>query len=220
MSSALLLGATGLVGGECLSLLLEEPRYATVFAPSRRPLGAHPKLVGQSVDFETPPVLPAELAGGDVFCCLGTTIAKAGSPASFRRVDYDYVLALARRASERGMRQFVLVSSLGADPRSKLLYPRVKGEAERDIAALPFESVHLLRPSLLLGKRGESRPAEAAVQALAPLLSWVLVGPLRKYRPIGAVVVAKAMLRLAAQAAPGVQIIESDRLLTLGADAR
>ena len=212
---ALVAGATGLVGGECLSRLLADARYGRVWALARRPLPEHPRLTTLPADYESLAPLPLELEGGDVFCCLGTTIGKAGSAEAFRRVDYDYVLALARRAAERRARTFLLVSSSGANAGSRLLYPRVKGEAERDVAALPFRSVRLLRPSLLLGKRAESRPAEALGRAMAPLLSRLMIGPLKKYRPIEADVVARAMLRLAAEPTPGVVVIESDELQAL-----
>lgn len=204
---ALLAGATGLVGGECLRRLLAEPRYAKVFAPTRRPLPEHPKLVQLPAEFDAE--LPAELAGGDVFCCLGTTIRKAGSQDAFRRVDHGIILALARRALGSGARQFLLVSSIGADPASGVFYSRVKGEVERDVAALPFRSVAILRPSLLLGARAESRPGEALAQAAAPLLSLLLAGPLKGYRPIEAAVVARALLRAALEAVPGVRVLES-----------
>lgn len=209
---ALIAGATGLVGGHCLRLLLDEPRYRRVTTLTRRPLVKHPKLVELPADFKSLSKLPAELEGGDVFCCIGTTIRKAGSPEAFRRIDHDFVLALARCALERGARQFLLVSAIGADPLSSVFYNRVKGEIEQAVCALPFKSVHIFRPSLLLGARDEFRPGEAIAQTLAPLLLLAMVGPLRKYRPIKAATVAQAMLRVALDAAPGVHIIESNRM--------
>ena len=211
---AVLAGGTGLVGGECLRLLLEEPRYQRVLALTRRPLTVHHKLAQTAADFPDLAGLSPEIAGGDVFCCLGTTIGKAGSPEAFRRVDRDFPVALARKCAALGARRFLLVSSLGADPDSRLLYSRVKGECERDVAALPFEAVVLLRPALLLGRRAESRPAEAFAQAVLPALSSALVGPLRRYRPVEASAVARAMLRLAGEALSGVRVVESDELLS------
>ncbi|MBI4346199.1 MAG: oxidoreductase [Elusimicrobia bacterium] len=214
MPAALLAGATGLVGGECLRLLLESPAYSRVYAPARRALPPHPKLSALPAELAAP--LPLDLAGGHVFCALGTTYRKAGSAEAFRAVDYGLVLALARAAADRGAARFLLVSSSGADAASRFLYPRVKGEAERAVAVLPFEAVSILRPSLLLGPRAEPRPAEAVGRALAPLLALLLVGPLRRWRPIEASVVARAMLTLAAADDRGARIVESDELQALG----
>src|SRR5262245_5736661 len=130
-----LVGATGLVGDRCLGRLLEHPAYSQVTVWSRRPLSrTHEKLAVELVDFESLPSLPRDCV--EVFCCLGTTIRIAGTQEAFRRVDHDYPVALAERARATGVRTFLLVSSLGADARSTNFYLRVKGETERDIAAL------------------------------------------------------------------------------------
>jgi uncharacterized protein YbjT (DUF2867 family) len=202
---ALLAGASGLVGGHCLRLLLAEPAYGRVIALGRRALPLqHPKLEQKLVDFAHIADLVPRV--DDVYCCLGTTIKKAGSQAAFRRVDHDYVVALAQAAKQAGARRFLLVSSLGANPRSRIFYSRVKGETERDVSAVPFAAVHIFRPSLLLGERAESRPLErlgsVAFGALAPLLA----GPLRPYRPIPAETVARAMVRAALGKGTGVRI--------------
>jgi uncharacterized protein YbjT (DUF2867 family) len=210
--AALLLGATGLVGGHCLERLLAEERYARVVVLGRRPSGReHPKLEEHRVDFERLGEARERFAVDDVFCCLGTTIREAGSQGAFRRVDHDYPVEAARLASSQAASRYLLVSSVGADPGSRFFYSRVKGEAERAVQALPFAAVWVLRPSLLLGERGETRPGERAAQLVLRPLGPLMVGPLRRYRPIHARDVAAAMVRLALSDAAG-GVVENDRL--------
>ena len=216
--SALLLGATGLVGGHVLELLLDDPATRRVVVLARRPSGrAHPKLEERIGPLEGMEAHAADFAADAVFCCLGTTIRAAGSREAFRRVDHGYPVAAARLAAARGAGAFLLVSAAGADARSRIFYNQVKGEAERDVAASGVPRVVILRPSLLLGHRDENRPGEAIAQKLLPRLSPLLVGPLRRYRAIDARAVARAMVRLGAGAgAPGVRIVESDEIQEIG----
>lgn len=214
--SALLLGATGLVGGHCLALLLAHPAWSRVVVLGRRTLPReHPKLEQHVVDFDQLDSHTECFGAEDVFCCLGTTIKQAGSEEAFRRVDFGYVTQAARVASTRGAEQFGLVSALGADADSRVFYNRVKGEAEDAVRALPFQSVHILRPSLLLGKRKEfrlgERIAEAATRPIRPLMR----GPLRRFRPIPARAVAAALVRLAEERRSGVRTVESDQIRDL-----
>lgn len=200
---AWLVGATGLVGHTLLDALLAEPRVEQVTAIVRRPLErAHPKLEALTVDFER---LEHELEGRTAtvgFCCLGTTIKKAGSEPAFYRVDHDYPLAFGRACKAAGVRKLLVVTALGADPASGIFYNRVKGEVERDLEALGVPELHVLRPSLLLGERSERRPAEALAMAMAKPLSALMVGPLAKYRAIPGASVARRMLALALDPAP------------------
>jgi len=209
---ALIAGATGLVGGHVLTRLLAHPSYSRVEVLVRRELPIRdPKLIQRIVDFEH---LDAGLAADDVFCCLGTTIAKAGSQEAFRRVDHDYPLALARAGMAAGARQFLMVSSLGADARSSVFYLRVKGETERDIAATGLPKVVFMRPSFLFGERLEQRTGERVAAFIGRMIAPLLVGPLRKYGPIHADDVAAAMLYAANQGVrPGP--IESDEIAGL-----
>jgi len=147
-----------------------------------------------------------------VYCCLGTTIKKAGSQDAFRRVDHDYVVALAQAAKQAGARRFLLVSALGANPRSHIFYNRVKGEVERDVSAVAFAAVHIFRPSLLLGERAESRPLERLGTLAFGVLAPLLVGPLRPYRPIAAEAVAQAMVRAALGEGTGVRVHYYDEM--------
>ncbi len=211
--TALIAGATGLVGGHCLDLLLADDAYGAVVSLGRRPLRrTHPKLTHHVIDFDHLDAHADLVAGDDVFCCLGTTMRKAGSKEAFRRVDYDYPLALARVALGRGAEQYLLVSALGANPRSPFFYNRVKGEVERAVSALSFEGVYLFRPSLLTGERAEVRPGERQAEAVLNALSFLLRGPLRKYRPTPAHVVAAAMIAVAKDKPGGVRVYEPEAM--------
>ncbi len=212
--TALVAGASGLVGGFLLDALLEDSGYREVHSLGRRPLDKqHPKLVQHTVDFarlgdEALP--PAQ----DAFCCLGTTLKKAGSQEAFRAVDHDAVLAFASASKKAGVQRFLVVTALGSNARSRVFYNRVKGEAEEALKALGFESLVILQPSLLLGERAESRPGERAAivasRVLAPLLR-----PLAS-RPIEARTVARAMLALARDTPKGVRVVPSGELQELG----
>lgn len=149
------------------------------------------------------------------FCALGTTLANAGSPGAFRRIDLDGVVAFAKLAARASARRFVLVSSVGADASSSNFYLRVKGETEQAVAAIGFAGVSVLRPGLLVGPRAESRPAEAVARAVVPLANPLLVGPFRRYRSIDADTVGAAMVGAALAGGPGVQIAEYDEIVAL-----
>lgn len=212
--SALLAGATGLVGNHCLRLLLADPAYDRVVVLARRELGLRdPKLATRIVDFDHLAELPDFPAADDVFCCLGTTMRRAGSKPAFYAVDFTYVHALARLARRRGSPQFLLVSAIGADTASRMFYSRVKGEIEQAVIRLAFPGTFIFRPSLLLGRRAASRPGERLGTALARALAWTLVGPLRQYRPIPAEVVAAAMVRAAKAGRPGVHFLTYDDMI-------
>jgi uncharacterized protein YbjT (DUF2867 family) len=212
--TALVAGASGLVGGHLLEALLETPLYQQVYSLGRRALPRqHPRLVQQIVDFgrlsETP--LPA---AGDAFCCLGTTLKKAGSQEAFRAVDHDAVLNFAKAARKAGVRRFAVVTAMGANSRSRFFYNRVKGEVEEALQALGFEALIIARPSLLLGERAESRPTEKVATVVAQVLR-PLLRPLAS-RPIEGRTVARALVALARQPPPGVQTLPSGALQQLG----
>lgn len=214
--TALIAGASGLVGQHLLSGLLHSQVYGRVIALVRRPLELqHNKLEQRIVDFGALRKEP-DLAADDVFCCLGTTIRVAGSEAAFRTVDHDYPLALAQLAHANGARRFLLVSALGADPRAKVFYNRVKGETERDIAALGLPACWYLRPSLLDGARTESRPGERIGLLIGRAVAPLMCGALARYRPIAVDVVARAMLRIAVDDAVAPGAIESEVIAQLG----
>jgi len=151
----------------------------------------------------------------DVFCALGTTIARAGSQHAFLKVDFDYPRIVAERSAAAGAKQFMLVSSAGADPKSGNFYLRVKAQVEKAVSSQPFESVHIFRPSFLLGKRAELRFTEAAAGAAVRLGQFAMVGKLRKYRPIAAETVAAAMVAAARETKPGRHIYHYDDIVSL-----
>ncbi|ALE90908.1 oxidoreductase [Pseudomonas versuta] len=204
----LLAGATGLTGEHLLDRLLNEPTITRVLAPSRRPLAKHPHLENPVGD---PSVFLPELKGRvDIaFCCLGTTIKLAGSQEAFRAVDHDMVVAFAKRAREMGARHLIVLSAIGADPKSSVFYNRVKGEMEQSLRAQDWPQLTIARPSLLIGERTEPRLTE---QLAAPL-SRLIPG---KYHGIEACQLARALWRLALEEQNGVRVVESDELRKLG----
>lgn len=212
---AWLAGASGLVGGKVLNLLLEDPGVTRVITLGRSEFKRqHPKWEQRIVDFASIPLgLPAPTVA---FCCLGTTIKVAGSREAFQRVDHEFVVAFAKAAKEAGAKTFVLVSSIGASSKAGSFYLRVKGQTEIDVQVLGFDSVYVARPSMLLGHRREFRLGERLAIPLFYFLWPLLMGPLRKYRAIQAQVVALAMLRVARQPEPGFHVLESDQLQLLG----
>lgn len=212
MSSALVVGSTGLVGSECLRSLSEDDGHRPVVALTRRPLSSPvpPNVTERLISFDRLEEHRADIQGDHVFCALGTTIGKAGSKERFRQVDYDLPLTIARLARENGARHFSLVSAVGADPDSRVFYNRVKGELERDIRALGYPSLVILRPSVLAGERRESRPMET----LGRLLLRLVPG---RYHPVHARAVAATMALLAREEAGGVRVVESEEIRKLGA---
>jgi uncharacterized protein YbjT (DUF2867 family) len=211
MAHVLILGATGLVGGEALQRALREPRVEWVIAPTRHPLPEDPKL-RNPVATELDALLP-EAAGWAVdaiICAMGTTMKKAGSKEAFRHVDYDLPLAFGRLACRAGANTFALTSSKGASPTSPFFYTRTKGELERDIAQIGFRSLLIVRPSIIGGDRAESRPAERLALRLAGLLSPILPRGLRVSR---ASRIAEVLVEGAVAPIPGVRVMGSESLV-------
>ncbi|MBB6612336.1 oxidoreductase [Pontibacter sp. Tf4] len=217
--NALIVGASGLVGGHCLRLLLASDRYSQVISIGRRDLPLiHPKLDQKVIDFDNLKKYAPELVADDVFCCLGTTIKKAGSKENFYKVDHTYVVELARLTAAKHAAQFLVVSAMGADAGSMIFYNKVKGEMERDVQEFGFRGVHIFRPSLLLGDREEERTGEELASKIMKPLSSLMVGPLRRYKPIPGEDVAKAMLYAAEQNRGGTQIYPSDKIAEMAAN--
>lgn len=213
---AVVLGASGLVGGFCLRALVDDPDYSRIVTFGRRELPAftRAKVAQRVADLET--LMADDFRGAqDVFCALGTTIRKAGSQAAFRHVDLELPLRAATEAVKAGAEQFILVSSVGADAASKSFYLRTKGELERELAKLSFRAIHILRPSLLIGKRAEFRLLETISMMFAPVLDLVTLGALRKYHSVRAETVGKAMVAAARQGASGARVEEYDEITRL-----
>lgn len=217
--TALIAGATGLVGGHLLTLLLADPQYGKVVAVTRRPLGVapSPKLEALVVDFDAldKSLAQKDIPVDDAYCALGTTIKTAGSQEAFRKVDFDAIVAFAKAAKARGAKRLMLVSSIGADPASSVFYSRVKGETEQAVASLGFEALHIFRPGLLIGERTETRPVESIGKLVSPVLDAMMLGPMRVYRSMRAENVARAMRAAASTATSGQQIHTYDQMMRL-----
>ena len=203
--SALLAGASGLVGGECLKRLLAERAYGRVVVVTRRDLGAvanHRKVEQVVCDLARLDTAAQRLRADHVYCALGTTISKAGSQAKFREVDFEYPKRLAEIARANGAAHFSLVSALGANRASPFFYSRVKGEIEAALRGMGWPSLCLVRPSLIAGERGEPRPLER-------LAEHALRFAPRTWRPVQARDIAAAMVATALRSPPGTTVIES-----------
>lgn len=216
--TALLVGATGLVGSHCLRLLLADESWSQVVVLARKRIAAtHPKLVARLVDFDRLSQISGFPRVTDVFCALGTTIARAGSRPEFYKVDYTFVVETARLARIGGARQFLLVSALGADPSSNIFYSRVKGEAEEAVGKVGYGALQIFRPSFLAGNRAENRPLERLGLAAFSALSFALVGPLRRFKPVEGARVAAAMVEAARREVPGTSFYEVEGIEALAA---
>ncbi len=210
MKTAIIAGATGLIGSQLLELLLNDGDYSQVIALSRKPAPwTHPKLQNLVVDFDKLGETGTALKGHDVYCCLGTTMKQAGSKEAFRKVDFDYPLSLAQITHQQGAKQFLLVTALGASKESSVFYNRVKGEVQEAIGLIGFESLHIFQPSLLLGHRLEKRKGEGGAEAVMKFLDVLIP---KKYKAIESAKVARAMVAIAGRNAPGTLVHASGEL--------
>jgi uncharacterized protein YbjT (DUF2867 family) len=211
MKKILLAGGTGLIGSEVQNYLLDQDGILELHSLVRRPSGtSHERLFEHVVDFDHLEAIKSLEGLDTVFCCLGTTMKKAGSREAFRKVDYEYPLALAKLAKAAGATTFVLVSSMGANSHSAFFYSRVKGDIEDAIGKLHFKSTIIVRPSLLLGDRNEKRLGEDIGKVFMKLIPYT--GRLKNYKPIYGRQVAKAMVKAAAEFKEGHHILESGLL--------
>lgn len=209
--TALIVGATGLVGKQLTEQLCNNDAYSRVTAIVRRPLEySHPKLHQEIVDFNNMEVSRNSINAQDIFCTLGTTIRVAGSEEAFRKVDFDYPVKVAEIALANGAEQYFIVTAIGADARSPIFYSRTKGEVEEKITSLGYRTFVAFQPSFLVGNRAESRLGEELGIAAAQALGFMLIGPLKKYRAIKAETVARAMVLEALKNHPGKRVLESD----------
>jgi len=210
MKTALIAGATGLIGKQLLQLLLNSDRYGKVIALVRQELPEqHPKLQQVVIDFGKLSERASALGADDVFCCLGTTMAKAKTKENFYQVDFYYPLLLAKTNFAVGAKQYLLVSALGADQDSKIYYNQVKGEVEEAIGKVGYQSLHIFRPSLLLGPRTEARSGEDAAKFIYKFFGFLIPA---KYKAIDSAKVARGMLHFASLDQSGTHIHESKDL--------
>jgi uncharacterized protein YbjT (DUF2867 family) len=210
-TTALMIGASGLVGSQLLSQLLADDRFGKVIALGRRALDTpHAKLETRVIDFSAPESWSSLVQGDVAFSALGTTIKQAKTQDAQRQVDYEYQLAFAKAAAKNGVPTYVLCSAAGANPESGRFYSRIKGELDRDVQTLGFERVRIMRPSLLGGDRKEARAGEKIGSALLGAMN--ALGIARKYREIHGDVVAKAMINAALDPETGTRIFTLDEI--------
>lgn len=210
--TALVFGATGLVGTYLLEQLVKLDVYSKILVFSRRePLVKNNKIKVIIDNLKSPDNISEFIKGDDLFCCLGTTIKKAGSREAFRQIDLDLPVKISKLASANQVANFAVISSLGGSSESKNFYLQVKGQMEKEVTKQHFKNIIIVRPSLLLGKREEFRFGEYIARHLMPLFNPLLRGKLRKFRPVSGLTVARAMISLALY--PGNKTIyESDEL--------
>lgn len=214
--TAILLGASGLVGGLLLDILLDCGIYKQVVIFVRKPLlKEHPRLVQHTIDFDQVETYKDLIIGDDLFCCLGTTIKKAGSQEAFRKVDYEYPVNFAKIAKDAEIKQYLIITAIGANAQSSVFYTRTKGECEETISELGLNSLKIFRPSLLLGNREEFRLGEKISTYGIKILSIFMISKWKKYRAIEAWQVAKAMMLAAQKPSTGIEIYESDQIQKL-----
>jgi uncharacterized protein YbjT (DUF2867 family) len=211
--TALIFGATGLVGSHVLKNCLASEAYTKVVAFTRRPLSiSDAKLENPIVDFDRLSDVAHLIKGDDLFLCLGTTMKKAGSKEAFVKVDYDYQLAAAKFAEANGVNQVMLCSAVDAAADSRIFYNQVKGRLEADLKRMNFGNVHIFQPSLLMGERNENRLGENAAKVVGRFLDKMVGGLLSKYRPVEGEVVGAAMVKAAQLLRGGVHVYPSHLL--------
>jgi len=211
MKTAIVIGSTGLIGSELVQQLLGNSNYSKVLLLNRRAGGVtHSKLTEHIINFDAPDL--SAVNGEDLYCAIGTTIRKAGSKEAQYKIDCEYPSTLAALLKPQGVKQILLVSSIGADETASNFYLKTKGQLEKNIRDLDFESTIIVRPSILLGKRKEFRLGEKIAIVLMQLLSPLMLGSFKKYRGVQAAKVAAKMIASANSGLKGLQIIESDKI--------
>jgi uncharacterized protein YbjT (DUF2867 family) len=215
-NKAVIVGASGLIGSSLLELLLDSTQYDEVLALVRKELPIHhKKLVQLVVDFEHLDEYANSIAGQAIFCCLGSTKKKTPDMAVYRKIDHDYPLQLAQIAKRNAIKQYHLVSAIGADAKSSNFYTKMKGETEDDIQKVGLKCLQIYRPSVLTGNRTESRPMERFAIGLMKVVDPLLGGGLKKYKSIPAGTVARAMYNQSLRYEEGVFIHPSDKIKLL-----
>jgi uncharacterized protein YbjT (DUF2867 family) len=208
MKTALILGATGLIGGHLTQKILNHPSYSKVKVLVRNPLNLHHlKLEQIIIDFDN--FDKSLVVADDIFCCLGTTMKQAGSKEAFYKVDFTYPLEIAQAALQNGAKQFLVITAMGADAQSMFYYNRVKGEIEKALTDLNFPTLLIFRPSLLLGERKDSRAGEGFATVIMNTFNFLIP---KKYKAIKGETVANAMLDLAQKGIKGKEILESGEM--------
>ncbi|MFD6211443.1 NAD(P)H-binding protein [Peribacillus sp. NPDC060253] len=211
--TAMVLGATGVVGTQLVKQLSNSHNYKEIHLLTRRHVEINePNCTVHTVDFERLSSFAHLFNVTDVFICLGTTIKKAKSKEAFRKVDYDYVMEAAKIAKSCNVEKLLVITAMGANSKSAFFYSRVKGDVEGGLQQLAMKSVHIFRPSLLLGEREEFRAGEKISGILSSIAQFIFIGPLRPYRAIETKKVAAAMFIAAQTSTAGVHLYHSDEI--------
>lgn len=217
--TAIIFGATGLIGDILLQKLIKDDAYEKVTVVARRPIAhQHQRIEFIETDFDNLEKVATKIVGDDIFCCIGTIQKKTPDLEIYKKIDYQYPLTFAKIGLKNGSSSFNLISSMGANPDSRFFYPRLKGELERDLSAMPFKTINIYRPSLLDGERTGTRTAENFFIKTMRVLNPLFIGPLKKYRSIKASCVAQAMLEQAKKTILGTHIFQSDEIVELTID--
>jgi uncharacterized protein YbjT (DUF2867 family) len=216
--TALIAGATGLVGGHLLDLLLEDENYSEVKVLSRRSLGGNDGKLKEIIieDFHNMENHIKDLKADDYFCCLGTTIKKAGSKPAFKKVDFEYPVNLAAIARENNADSYHIITAMGADSKSLIFYNKVKGQAEDAVKAMKLNKAFIYRPSFIAGERSEKRAGEKAALWFADKFDFIFSGPFKKYAAVHGKTIANAMLETAKNGKEQFKIIPSDQIEEIG----
>lgn len=213
LKKAVIVGASGLIGNELLDILLQSSEYQEVLVIVRKELPVdNAKLVQLVIDFDDLDKHTEAITGHAVFCCLGTTKAKTPDEAVYRKIDHDYPVKLAQIAHQNKMKQYHLVSAIGANVNSSVFYTRLKGETERDIEQVGLTALHIYQPSFLEGRKKGERAMEGFITTLLKILNPLLIGGLKKYRSIKGETVAMAMYKQSLKNEVGVFIHPSDKI--------
>ena len=213
MKTAIIAGASGLIGNQLLNYLVEHGDYSKIIVLVRRPIEQKSiKMEQVIVSYDNLILVGNKLKANDVFCCLGTTIKNAGSQEAFKKVDFNYCLNLANETYKNGSLNFYLISSLGANPNSNIFYNKVKGEIEQALKLIPFNSIFIFRPSILLGKRVEFRLGEKIMQLVLKPISFLMIGTLIRYAAIESALVAISMIKNAQKNKKGIHLICNEEM--------
>ena len=209
--TAVIIGASGLIGNHLVDHIFHDEYFSTVRVLVRRRLALnHPKLQQVIVDFNDIDNYTDKFGKGDIiFCCVGTTQKKVkGDKIAYEKVDHDIPVNAAQTGIDNGFKKILIVSSIGANPISNNFYLRLKGKMEKDVKQFPFNSISFFRPSMLLGQRNEARPAEKAGQVIMQAFSFLFFGSFKKYHPVKAEDVARAMIAESKREEAGIHILE------------
>lgn len=220
--TALVLGATGLVGSNLVKLLLTDDSFQKVIILVRSDYPVqHPKLMVRKVHFDNHKQFEESMETGDsIFCCIGTTMKKVKNDKTlYKKIDYDIAVNAAKFGLAAGYKQYLVVSSVGANPASSSFYLHLKGMLEHSLKKFAYNSMHIFQPSVLLGKRDEFRAGELIGKGIIKALSIVFSGPLSKYRAVNALTVAKAMLAVSKNITKGKRVYNYKEMMKLAGSA-